>query len=59
MKDINVFWKNATIPQKERLIKVMGYHKSFAVVKEVEDLPKRSGGMLYVDLKKLEKRWNK
>ncbi|GEM_PF-4364749 len=59
MKDLNKIWKISTIPQRELLIKELGYHKSFAVVNDIEDLPKRSGGMLYVDLKNLEKRWNK
>lgn len=57
MKTLKEVWKYSTIPQRQKLIRAVGGHKSFAILDDVDDLPKRSGGLLYFDLKKLEKRW--
>jgi hypothetical protein len=48
-------WEETPKYKKEKLLKAMGLHPSFAQVKKYEDLPKRSGGHVKHDIDKLFK----
>lgn len=46
-------WDTSSKENRKKLLKTVGYHKSWADIDKFNDLPKHSGGMVYRELNEL------